>query len=127
MSSDIFFFQNWVEGALNFCLSVKMVLRKVAGGYKKPYKTQTTWPKWLKYGLKWSQEDNLDDPWCPQTIIFQNWGVGVLNFCLSVKNGFPKIFRSTTQVIKWCFIQWEKSQNIFFELILADGIVKIYW
>ena len=67
-----------------------MVPREVAGGYEKPSKIHTNAPKRLKYGLKWSQEDTLDDPWCPQTIFFQNWGVGALNFCLLVKNGTPE-------------------------------------
>ena len=43
------------------------------------------------YGLKCSQEDTLDVPWFPQTIFFQNWDVGALNFFLSVKNGTPEV------------------------------------
>ena len=67
-----------------------MVLQKVVGLYEKPYKTQTIGQKRIVYGLKWSQENTLDDPWGPRTIFFQNWGVGALNFCLSVKNGTPE-------------------------------------
>ena len=65
-----YFFQKWGVGVLKFwSWGIKGAL-KVAGRYKKPSKIQTTWPKWLKYGLKWSQEDSLDDPWCPQTSFF---------------------------------------------------------
>ena len=48
----------------------------MTGRYKKPSKIHTNTPKRLKYGLKRSQEDTLHDPGCPQTIFFQNWGVG---------------------------------------------------
>ena len=53
-----------------------MVLLKAAGGYIEPSKILTFAPKRLKYGLKWSTQDTLDDPWCPQTIFFQKLGVG---------------------------------------------------
>ena len=49
-------------------------------GIKKLYKTLTMGPKRLKYGLKWSPEDTLGDPWFLQTFFFQNWGVEVVNF-----------------------------------------------
>ena len=58
-------------------------------GYQIPSKIQTTGPKSLKYGLKWSQENTLDDPRCPQTIFFQNEGVRVSKFWLPGKNDAP--------------------------------------
>ena len=49
MSSEIF-------------LGVDMVLCKVAGKYEIPSKTLTAAPKRVKYGLKLSQEGNIDNP-----------------------------------------------------------------
>ena len=41
---------------------------------KKFGKIHTYAQKRLQYGLKWFQEDTLDDTWCPQTIFFSKWG-----------------------------------------------------
>ena len=59
----------------------------MASWYIESSKIHTNSPEGLKSGLKRSQEDTLDDPSCPKKIFFKNWGVGVLNFSLSVKNG----------------------------------------
>ena len=57
------FFPNiLVYGPPIFRYRAKMGLRKVAGGYKKPYETRTTQPKRLKFILKGSQKYTLDDP-----------------------------------------------------------------
>ena len=42
----------------NFDYRAKIVFWKVPGWYKKPYKTQTTGPNKLTYGLKWSVRGN---------------------------------------------------------------------
>ena len=86
----IFFSKSGCRCPQFLLIGQKIVLRKVPGGYIKPSQIHTNALKRLKYCLKWSQEDTLDDSWCFKTIFFQNWGVGFLNFCLLVKNGTPK-------------------------------------
>ena len=49
----------------------------MADKYIEAYKIQTTGPKTLKYGLKWSQKDTQTGPWFPQNIFFQNFEIGV--------------------------------------------------
>ena len=66
-----------------------MVARKLAGGYIEASEIQTYAPKMLKYGLKWSQENTLDDARCPRLIFFQNEGVRLSKFWLQGKNDAP--------------------------------------
>ena len=74
VSSDIFL-KKW--GPQFFSDRYKLVPRKVVGGYIEASQIQTNAPKWLKYGLKWSQEDILDVPWFPETILlFKTWVQG---------------------------------------------------
>ena len=70
----------------------KLRFSSKSGGFsnKKSGKINTNAPKRLKYGSKWSQESTLDDPRCPQTYFFQNFGVEASKFLLSGKNGAPK-------------------------------------
>ena len=56
-----------------------MVLQKVVGLYEKPYKTQTIGQKRIVYGLKWSQENTLDDKKFPHTF-FLKMGCRVFKF-----------------------------------------------
>ena len=56
---------------------------------KKSCRIQINAPNRLKYDLKWSDQNTLDDPWCPQTI-FSKLGCRSPHFCLLVKNGTPE-------------------------------------
>ena len=67
-----------------------MVLLKVADGYKKPTKTQTTYPNMLQYSLNDPKKILLMIHELLRQFFFQNWGVGALNFCLAVKNATPE-------------------------------------
>ena len=58
-------------------------------GYEIPPKIQTTGPKRLKYGLKSSQDNTLENQKCPQTIFPIMWVGGVSKFWLPGKNDAP--------------------------------------
>ena len=67
----------------------RFLSKNVSFSIKKACKINTYAPKRLKYGLKWSQENTLDDQRGPQTIFFQNEGVKASKFWLPGKNDAP--------------------------------------
>ena len=75
--------------------------------YKKSRKTHTYAPKKLKYGLKWSLEDTLDDPW-----IFNP----ILRLHRSTKWNFFFLYWYETSPFCTILGRWFRTRHPFFAI-----------
>ena len=122
-----FFSKLRFRGPQFLLISQKIVPRKVVGGYIEASQIQTNAPKWLKYGLKWSQEDILDVPWFPETILlFKIWVQGSSIFAYrskmvprrsrakasQIQTHYPKRLKYGLKYIRWYQAKTTNKNNI---------------
>ena len=97
---------------------------------KKLCKFNNNAPKRLKYGLKWSQEDTLNDPWCPQTVFFEI-GVKGAKYDLPATSGYHfwlirKKWEPLHPMKRHFFQNWDVGALNFF-LSVKNGTLEVIW